>query len=961
VNVQSFFQRGVGRKWKRAVFFAIFVWFGHAAVAGNFYAGTSPATVPWTNGIVPCEFTNTLSAAQKQTYLDGLREWELAANVKFVPHTNQSRWILFDYNTNGFDNVSTGYNPQIVSVASLSRAQVGHEMGHSFGFTHENIRPDQATYLTVLTNNIIPADLSFFVIDPTSVTNGPYDFESVMHLGHDFASIQPGVLDTQLAKPGYERYQNRMGNFALSPGDRAALRFLYGAPAVPLTNVVTTTADVGPGSLRAAMYYVADNPGAVVRFNIPNSDPGFSNGVFTIHLSGHLPPLAADGMIIDGSTQPGFANKPLIVVDGSQILPETFTSNSGLLIYSADNQIKNISFSGFNWNGLTLLYADATNNTIAGCWLGVDATGSNAAPNAYQGILFGPGPSRNIIGGTNALARNVLSGNAEYGIWMSDTNTTGNVIVGNYIGIDPGGVFAIPNGLGGIGIFTNSSGHFIGGTNAASRNVISGNVNAGIWLSGPGVSNIVVQGNYIGLNAAGTAAVSNRFAGIYVLNGARSNAILNNVISGNFQEGLRLSDAGTSGNVVQGNFCGTGPSGANAIPNGFAGVTIYSGASSNLIGGLVPAARNILSGNGAVGLAIGNAGTGGNVVQGNFMGVDASGAVKLANGTAAMYVTDGPENTLIGGTASGAGNVLSGNGSYGVYMGNATNNAIQGNVIGTMANGSSAMGNGFAGIYLFGTAQSNSVGLDLAGNGSSNHIAFNAGYGIVVVDPTTTGNTLRGNSIYSNSAIGINLFAPSDVYPGVTQNDLNDPDTGANRLQNFPVFTSASISSNVTILSGTLNSTPGRSFVLDFYRNFAPNPSGYGEGQFYVGSTMVTTDAAGNAIFGFGIVGNFSGQYFTATATDLTTGDTSEFSLAKIASAGNGAPRFSGAFTYDTNGFAVNLVSLESNRFYRIQASTNLLSWTDLTNVIPIAATNLVYTDAAGTNFALRFYRAVSP
>src|SRR5262252_9139894 len=96
--------------------------------AGNFYAGTSPANVPWPGGIVPYEFTNTLTAAQQKTYLDGLREWELAANVKFVPHTNQSRWILFTYNTNGFDNVSTGYNPQIVSVDNLSRAQVCHEM-----------------------------------------------------------------------------------------------------------------------------------------------------------------------------------------------------------------------------------------------------------------------------------------------------------------------------------------------------------------------------------------------------------------------------------------------------------------------------------------------------------------------------------------------------------------------------------------------------------------------------------------------------------------------------------------------------------------------------------------------------------------------------------------------------------------------------------------------------------------
>ena len=145
-----------------------------SACGGNFYAGTSPANVPWTNGIVPYEFTNTLTAAQQQTYLDGLREWELAANVSFVPHTTETRWILFDYNTNFLDFVAGGYSPQLVTVSSLSRAQVCHEMGHSFGFTHENIRRDQTNYFTVVTNNISnkASNIFWFTIDPTSVTNG---------------------------------------------------------------------------------------------------------------------------------------------------------------------------------------------------------------------------------------------------------------------------------------------------------------------------------------------------------------------------------------------------------------------------------------------------------------------------------------------------------------------------------------------------------------------------------------------------------------------------------------------------------------------------------------------------------------------------------------------------------------------------------------------------------------------
>ncbi|MEI9864657.1 MAG: M12 family metallopeptidase [Limisphaerales bacterium] len=250
--------------------------------AGNFYAGTTPATVPWTNGLIPYEFTNTLTAAMKQTYLDGLREWELAANVKFVPHTNQTRWILFTYNTIGFNNVSVGYDPQVVSIASLSRAQVAHEMGHSFGLNHENIRVDQANYLTVIPGNITPGNLQFFQIDPTTVTNGAYDFESVMHLGWDFASTQPGVLPTQQPKtPYFPRYQFRMGNLCLSPGDRTALKYLYGPPAVPLTNVVTTTADFGPGSLRAALYYITDNPGRPFISIFPPAIPVIATGFLT--------------------------------------------------------------------------------------------------------------------------------------------------------------------------------------------------------------------------------------------------------------------------------------------------------------------------------------------------------------------------------------------------------------------------------------------------------------------------------------------------------------------------------------------------------------------------------------------------------------------------------------------------------------------------------------------------------
>jgi hypothetical protein len=1008
----------------------VFVWFSCAVLmltasplpAGNFYAGISPATVPWPGGIVPYEFTNTLTAAQQQTYLDGLREWQLAANVSYVPHTTQTHWILFAYNTNWIDNVSGSTNPQVVTVSSLSRAQVCHEMGHSFGFTHENIRPDATNFIMVLTNNINdePTNIFFFTIDPTSVTNGNYDFESVMHLGWDFASTNPGVLATQQPKPPYfPRYQFRMGNLCLSPGDRAALKYLYGPPAVPLTNVVTTTADFGPGSLRAALYYITDNPGAIVRFNIPVNDPGYSNGVFNIHLTGYLPPLANNAMVIDGSTQPGFTGKPLIVVDGSQIIPETFTSNSGLLIYSSSNQVKNISFQGFNWNGLTLEYADATNNTIAGCWLGVDPTGTNPAPNAYQGILIANGASENIIGGTN-----VLSGNSQYGIFITDANTTGNVVLGNFIGTAAGGTNALPNGDSGVFIGNGASGNTIGGTNSGARNILSGNSQYGIFLTN--TTGNVISGNYLGVNATGTAALGNVLSGVALFGGTQNViggtvAGAGNVLSGNGNYGIDIGNPVATGNFVQGNLIGLGAGGTNGIANAFGGVLLAAGAQSNTIGGTVAGARNVISGNTTAGVFFNGTGTSGNLVEGNYIGTDITGTNAISNTLAGIYLPYGTSGNIIGGTVAAARNVISGN-YYGVYLASpaTAGNLVEGNYIGVTPDGTHAVGSAFTGVIIFGGANSNTIGgtvvgagnvisgffgygvyisdAGTAGNlvqgnvigadhtgtnalgngyanvflqlgatnnviggtgaGAGNVIAFSGGPGVLLLNANTTNNTIRGNSIFTNGFLGIN-FSNTTVAANHTGFLA-----GPNNMQNYPIITNAFGYSGSTIVLGNFNSLANRGYFIDVYRNTAPDPYGYGEGQFYVGAVSVTTDGSGNATFAYtNNAGNYAGQYITATATSAG-GDTSEFCLAVLATnAPAPSAQFTGPLTWRTNGFVLSL-TFQTNFTYRVQATTNLAAspivWTDLTNY---NATNssLVFTDRTATNYRLRFYRVVSP
>jgi len=795
-------------------------------------------------------------------------------------------------------------------------------------------------------------------------------------------------------------------------------------------------------------------------------------------------------MVIDGSTQPGFAGRPLIVVDGSQILPETYTSNSGLLFYSANNQVRNISFQGFNWNGLTLRFRDATNNTVAGCWIGLGPTGNRAAWNRFQGILIYEGASRNVIGGTNSEARNIISGNLEYGIWISDSNTFGNQVLGNFIGTDATGTTAVPNGGGGIGLFYDAANQIIGGPDVTTRNVISGNISAGVWLSGAAVSNNMVQGNWIGLDATGTAALPNTFSGINVLSGAHHNSVLDNVISGNATEGLRLAGAGTRANVIQGNFIGPDPTGMSFIPNGFLGLAIYEEASGNLIGGSNALARNVISGNKFEGLRLAGVGVSGNVIQGNFIGPAASGTNSLGNGAVGLTLTGGAASNLIGGSVSGSGNIISGNGLYGIYvadpittgnviqgnyvgldadgsthtpsytgiyLGGTSNNLIggliagarnvisgnlgagiqvnrsarntiqgnfigtdpsgnlarpngtdginladdsggnliggdvagagnvisgnflhgirlhssgttgtriQGNLIGTRADGVGPLGNGRDGIWID-AVSTNIVGLALDGSGAPNTIAFNGLSGVRIASDSgpSRGNTVRGNRIHSNGRLGIDLGAELVNSDGVTANDPGDADTGPNELQNYPVITNAFASGFTTIIAGRLDGAPQRSFLIDVYRNPASDPSGFGEGQFPVGGAVVATDGSGRADFSLMLEGNFAGQVFSATATSMATGDTSEFGTSRLATNSPAPPAFGHLNGLTETGFTAT-ISVTLGQPYRVQATTNLgavpLVWTTVTS-FTAAASSFPFLDPAATNLSARFYRVISP
>jgi len=222
------------------------------------------------------------------------------------------------------------------------------------------------------------------------------------------------------------------------------------------------------------------------------------------------------------------------------------------------------------------------------------------------------------------------------------------------------------------------------------------------------------------------------------------------------------------------------------------------------------------------------------------------------------------------------GRVTSGLGhANGITVGS-SNNVIKGNLIGTDVTGTGPLPNLDDGIF---GGRNTTVGGTSAGEG--NVIAFNGLRGISNGGTQGTGNSYRGNSIHSNGTLGSQIVPGLgiDLGPtGPTANDSGDSDTGANNLQNFPIITSVMPSGGSTNVKGSLNSSASSSFNLDFYRNSACDASGFGEGEHLIGSTLVTTDAQGNASFDVTFaVTTGAAELLTTTATDQS-GNTSEFS-----------------------------------------------------------------------------------
>jgi hypothetical protein len=538
--------------------------------------------------------------------------------------------------------------------------------------------------------------------------------------------------------------------------------------------------------------------------------------------------------------------------------------------------------SGNTRNGIRIHGVGTNNNAIRGNVIGLNGA-QNAIPNGQEGVMILLGASGTLVGDSFAGAGNVISGNGRAGVRLFGNGTQASVS-GNRIGTNSAGTGARPNTTAGVRV-ENDATATIGGTTSGAANVISANTGNGVELNH--VSSVAVVGNLIGTDLAGTSSLGNGVSGVRIENGSLnniiggSNASSRNIISGNLSRGVHIKDASSEMNVVSGNYIGTDITGSNPLANG-TGVAIES-AKSNFIGGTGAGARNVISGNTEAGILLQSdntsSGANDNMILGNYIGINAGGTIAIPNQDG-IVVNNLATDSILGGTMAGAANVISGNLRFGVSLSNVTEIAIHGNLIGVLPDGTTAAGNGSHGIFAFNNASLNDIGGSDANSG--NVIANSTGNGVLVgSDPTLTGafllpagggNSILRNRIFANSLRAIDL-GPND---GATANDSNDPDVGPNALQNKPLLTLATSDGTTAVISGSLNSLENANYRFEFFAG-----ANQDQAERFLGSSEESIAAGVNNV-SFAVAldaGIMAGEFVTATATNLLTGDTSELSL----------------------------------------------------------------------------------
>jgi Dockerin type I domain len=492
-----------------------------------------------------------------------------------------------------------------------------------------------------------------------------------------------------------------------------------------------------------------------------------------------------------------------------------------------DDRERNV-ISGNQLSGVIVSGVTAIGNSIGGNFIGTDKSGLIAVPNLQHGISIDGSASGNTIGGTSLASHNILSGNSQAGILITNS-AVDNVVQGNYIGVDITGERAIGNGRSGVLINNSAANNVIGGTSFAARNIISGNTLSGVEVTSAGTNNNIIAGNIIGLSNAGNTVVGNGLNGVSLLGGAGTivggfamnpGTAPGNVISGNASTGVFVN--GSTSEFIRGNIIGLDASGSIGLGNN-TGVAMANG-SPHIIGGDddddgrldgIVMSRNVISGNSSNGITLAG-GPSDVTIQGNYIGTNRDGTSAVANRVGGLNLGSS-YNVQVGGTSTGAGNLISGNLGVGIgtFQGNFFDQrvTIEGNLIGVDSSGTRPIPNTGGGIAT-NNFLPNSVTIGGSAIASRNVISGNSGYGIrvvgsaVLVAGNLIGTDISGTQDLGNESVGLIVAGSSDNV--IQGNTISGNNSGGVRLESGStgnIFTlnkiGTSTTGNVAVANGT--------------------------------------------------------------------------------------------------------------------------------------------------------------
>jgi len=494
---------------------------------------------------------------------------------------------------------------------------------------------------------------------------------------------------------------------------------------------------------------------------VGNSSPGhdtieFAIGSGRVTIEPKIPlPRVVDPLTINAATQPGWSGEPIVELSGAKALGP---GADGLWISAGESTVRGLVINRFSQSGIALAGGPGR-NVIRDNWIGLDAAGKARAGNGSDGVFVYQSPGNRFEG-------NVISASRLHGMRICGPASIGNVLQGNRIGTDKDGLADLGNTGQGVSVCVvdgegPAADTVIGGTSPTASNLIAGNDGNGIGiLEGPRTR---VQGNRIGLDAVGEPlpnrdGVNVEAAPETVIGGSGTGA--GNVISANNRDGVHVFGPAKK-TSVQGNLVGTDPTGtrieetqeggqSKQLGNGRVGVNLNTrtadtgggGATESVVGGTESGQGNVISGN-VEGVGL-ILEARDNQVVGNHIGTDKAGRVDLGNRFDGVVLLGASDN-MIGGTTPEARNLISGNGD-GIRIestsSTATDNTVAGNHIGTDEDGRADLGNSSNGVALRG-ASDNTIGGTTPE--ARNVISGNDGGGVLIEGAAAEENRVQGN------------------------------------------------------------------------------------------------------------------------------------------------------------------------------------------------------------------------